>query len=117
MKHSTKKFFSVFLTCLLLLGVSFNNSVAFAQSSTYNGAATDQMDVQTEASWAAIAAGVAVVSAAVGTVKAAYDIGTIVGHALHDAFGSELEMSASAIDVMEAASYDKYDFSAFNPAS
>lgn len=118
MKQSVKKFFAVFFTCLMLLGASFQNSVVFANTTQYRDAQLGEANTEAALGWGAIAAGVAAVGAVAAAVKGAYDIGTIVGNALYDAFGPEEELqTATVLDIIEAQQYDRMDFATFDPAT
>ena len=96
---------------LTLLQFSAQSAVAvgtYKKASIQANASEQQM--QALVGWAAIAAGVAVVGAVAGAVKGAYDVGTIVGHAAYDMFGSETTISYD----FERVNYMATDFSEFD---
>lgn len=106
-----KRPLAVGLLSLSLFQFSAQNAVAigsYRNAPTLSNSANREMEAAV--GWAAIAAGVAVVGAVVATVEAAYNIGTIVGHAAHDMFGKNQELAAN----FERASYVADDFSQFD---
>ncbi|AHJ98126.1 hypothetical protein [Hymenobacter swuensis] len=109
--RNMKRPFAVAILSLTLFQFSAQSAVAvgtYSNARTYVSANEQQM--QAAIGWAAIAAGVAVVGAAVGAVVGAYEVGTIVGHAAHDLFGSQAEISYD----FERANYTASDFSEFD---
>jgi hypothetical protein len=96
---------------LTLFQFSAQQAVAVGNYQQAQSYQVDQRQVQNAIGWAAIAAGVAVASAAVAAVEGAYNVGTIVGRAAYDLFGKQ--SNALAMD-FERAQYAPADFSEFD---
>lgn len=106
-----KRPLAVGLLSLSLFQFSAQNAVAVGSYRNTTTTSADRAEMEAVMGWAAIAAGVAVVGAVVATVESAYNIGTIVGHAAYDMFGSSQQLAAANF---ERDAYVADDFSQFD---